>query len=73
MPKAFLVRKLRQQWKAAACGLVTPPPSPEQTTISASSKQEETQHHPSFSGKIFFLNKLNFFFKFQVLLFSTLT
>lgn len=58
MPKAFLVRKLRQQWKAAACGLVTPPPSPEQTTISAPSKQEETQHHPSFSGKNFFFNNL---------------
>lgn len=55
MPKAFLVRKLRQNWKGAACELVTPPPSPEQTTtISAPSKQEETHHHPSFSGKNFF-------------------
>ena len=56
MPKAFLVRKLRQHWKVAACGLVTPPPSPEQTTVvSVPSKQEITQHHTSFSGKKIFL------------------
>lgn len=48
MPKIFLVRKLRQQGKSAASGLVTPPPSPEQTVIPAPVKQEEP-HHPSFS------------------------
>ncbi|XP_035216849.1 zinc finger and SCAN domain-containing protein 31-like isoform X2 [Stegodyphus dumicola] len=49
MPKVFLVRKLRQHWKTAASGIVTPPPSPEQSTNTPPASKPEEPHISSIS------------------------